>query len=153
MNILTATKFLVHSLWDRTQADLGGRNIGECVKAIRGNADLADPIRSPDPVAFIYIVAWLMHDLVPEDVIRRHEDDISEAMGGLVQIITDLDGSAWSHSRRECVGWIYHCLQSLHLEHGHLASKLRALGHTLHLSPLLNSLGVDFQLRPPLHSC
>ena len=94
MNILTATKFLVHSLWDRTQADLGGRNIGECVKAIRGNADLADPIRSPDPVAFIYIVAWLMHDLVPEDVIRRHEDDISEAMGGLVQIITDSNGSA-----------------------------------------------------------
>ena len=72
---------------------------------IRANADESDPVHSPDPIAFIYVFATVLDDLVPFDVVRRRKDDIYEVMGELAGIFKEEDGSSWTHSRKECVEW------------------------------------------------
>ena len=79
--------------------------IGQCVEAIRANADESDPVRSPDPIAFIYVFALVLWGLMPWDVVRRREDEIYEMMGELAGIFKEEDGSFWTHSHKECVEW------------------------------------------------
>ena len=91
---------------------------------------------------------------MPWDVVRRRKDEIYEVMGELAGIIVNFDGSSWSQSRSECVLWTYRFIQILDLQHGHLGSKLRALGLTLSLSDDLKRVfNVDFGQYLPLHSC
>ena len=121
---------------------------------IRANADSSDPVRSPDPIAFIHVFAIVLHNLVPEGVVRRRKDEIYEVMGELAGIIVNFDGSSWSQSRSRCVWSTYCFIQILDLQHGHLASKLRALGLTLSLSDEYKKLfNIDFEQNLPLHSC
>ena len=154
MNVLTATKFLIHSIWDQPQYESDDRKIAECVNAIRDNADESDPVRSPDPIAFIYVFAEVLGGLVPKDVVRRRKDEIYEVMGELAGIIVKFDGSSWSQSRSECVRSTYRFIPILDLQHGHLGSKLRAVGLTLSLSGGYKKLfNIDFEQDLPLHSC
>ena len=89
---------------------------------------------------------------MPLHLIEGHEEEIYEVMGGLAEVIVELDGSSWSDSRKESVVWMYGWFQRLHLEHGHLGSKIRALGRTLSVPGILERL-VRFELQQPLHSC
>ena len=128
--------------------------IGECVKAIRDNADESDPVCSPDPIAFISVFAILLIGVVPRNVVRRRKDEIYEVMGELAGVIVHFDGSSWSQSRSECVRSTYRFIQILDLQHGHLGSKLRALGLTLSLSDDHKKLfNIGFEQNLPLHSC
>ena len=70
---------------------------------------------------------------MPSDVIGRRKDEIYEVMGELAGVIVHFDGSSWSQSRSECVRSTYRFIQILDLQHGHLGSKLRAVGLTLSL--------------------
>ena len=79
--------------------------IGERVKAIRDNADSSDPVRSPDPIAFISVFVMVLYGLVPEAVVQRRKDEIYEVMGELAGIVVEEDGSSWPYSRKECVAW------------------------------------------------
>ena len=124
------------------------------MQAIRANADESDPVHSPDPIAFIYVFARVLWGLVPEDVVERRKDEIYEVMDELAGIVVELDGSSWSRSHSECVGWSYLFIQGLDLEHGHLDSRLRALGRTLSHSDTFKYIyAIDFELRPPFNSC
>ena len=130
------------------------RKIGECVEAIRANADSSDPVRSPDPIAFIYVFAEVLIGLVPRDVVRRREDEIYEVMDELAGIVVKFDGSSWSQSRSLCVWLMYRFIQTLDLQHGHLGSKLRALGLTLSLSDRYKEFfNTGFEQNLPLHLC
>ena len=130
------------------------RKIAEYVEAIRANAHESDPFHSPDPIAFTYTFTGVLYWLMPENVIEEHEDEVCEVMDQLVDTIVGFDGSSWSRSRMDCVGWIYFFLQELNLEHGYHGSRLRALGRTLSLSDNFNNFfGIDFELVPPLYSC
>ena len=121
---------------------------------IRANADESDPVRSPDPIAFIYVFSIVLDCLVPEDVVRRRKDEIYEVMDELAGIVVKFDGSSWSQSCSECVWWTYRFIQMLGLQHRHLGSKLRALGLTLSLSKNNKELfNIDFEQHLPLHSC
>ena len=124
------------------------------MEAIRANADESDPVRSPDPIAFVYVFAIVLNCIVPRDVVRRREVEIYEVMGELAGIIVNFDGSSWSQSRSKCV-WLTYCfIQILDLQHGHLGSKLRALGLTLSLSDDYEEIfNTDFEQDLPLHSC
>ena len=83
-----------------------------------------------------------------------HEDEIYEVMDELAGIIVELNGSLWSQSRSKCLGWTYNFINILNLQHGHLGSKLRALGLTLSLSDGLKEFfNIDFGQDLPLHSC
>ena len=64
---------------------------------------MSDPVRSPDPIAFIYVFAIGLYGLVPLDVVRRHKDEIYEVMGELAGIVEEEDGSSWPYSRKKCV--------------------------------------------------
>ena len=91
---------------------------------------------------------------MPEDVVRRRKDEIYEVMDELAGIVVNFDGSSWSHSRSLCVWSMYDFIQRLDLQHGHLGSKLRALGLTLYLSDDLKKFfKIDFQQDSSLHSC
>ena len=91
---------------------------------------------------------------MPLHLIADHEEEIHEVMGGLAEIIVELDGSSWPNARQQCVVWMYDWIRGLDLEHGHLGSKLRALGRTLPVSDVLKkAAGVHFDLQQPLHSC
>ena len=91
---------------------------------------------------------------MPLDVVRRRKDEIYEVMGELAGIIVNFDGSSWPQSRSQCVWWTYHSIQILDLQHGHLGSKLRALGLTLSLSNNNKELfNIHFEQDLPLHSC
>ena len=91
---------------------------------------------------------------MPEDVVERREDDIYEVMGELAGIIVNFDGSSWSQSRSKCVWSTYCFIQILDLQHGHLGSKLRALGLTLSLPDNYEKFfNIDFEQDLPLHSC
>ena len=143
----------MHSIWHQPQDESDDGKIWECVEAIRANADESDPVRSPDPIAFISVFAIVLDRLVPEDVVRKHKDEIYEVMGELAGVLVELDGSLWSQSRRECLGWTYSSINVLDLQHGYLGSKLRALGRTLSLPYYYKTdYEIDFELRPPLHS-
>ena len=73
------------------------------MEAIRDNADEFDPVRSPDPIAFIYVFAEVLGGLVPKDVVRRRKDEIYEVMGELAGIVEEEDGSSWLNSRKGCL--------------------------------------------------
>ena len=121
---------------------------------IRENADSFDPILSPDPITFISVFVVVMYNLVPKDVVRRHEDEVYEVMSKLAGIIVEHDGSLWSLSRSQCLWSMYRLIQALHFQHGYLGSKLRALGCTLSLPEYYKVyFEIDFELQPPLHSC
>ena len=92
---------------------------------IRANADSSDPVRSPDPIAFIYVFATVLDDLVPRDVVRRRKDDIYKVMGELAGIIKEEDRSSWSTSRKECVEWASRHLSWIGLGYHDLVNKLR----------------------------
>ena len=73
------------------------------MEAIRANADSSDPVRSPDPIAFISVFVMVLYGLVPEAVVQRRKDEIYEVMGELAGIVGEADGSSWSFSRKRCV--------------------------------------------------
>ena len=73
----------------------------------------------------------VLHRVVPGDVVWRRKDEIQEVMSELAGVIVELNGSLWSRSRRQCIEWTYDFMQYLDLQHGHLGSKLMALGRTL----------------------
>ena len=90
-------------MWDQPRDESDERLIGELVEAIRDNADLSDPVRSRDPIAFIYVFAIVLVGLVPEDVVRRRKGEIYEVMGELAGIAVEEDTSSWPDSRKECL--------------------------------------------------
>ena len=108
MNLLTATKSLIHSIWNPPPDESDSTYIRACVKLIRANADESDPVCSPDPIAFIYVFAIVLIALVPLDAVRRCEDEIYEVMGELAGILGEENGSSWTYSRKQCVE--YTCL-------------------------------------------
>ena len=130
MNLLTATQSLIHSIWNPPQDESDDRKIGECVKAIRANADESDPVRSPDPIAFIYALGSVLIDLVPGDVVRRRKDEIYEVMGELAGIVGEEDRSSWKHSRRECVEYMCLSFHYTDLADTKLIPQLTKLGRT-----------------------
>ena len=91
---------------------------------------------------------------MPRDVVRRRKDEIVDVMGELAEIIMKFDGSSWSQSRSQCVRSTYRFIQILDLQHGHLGSKLRALGLTLSLSHNDKRIfNIGYEQNLPLHSC
>ena len=107
MNLLTATKSLIRSIWDQTQDESDDGKIREYINAIRASADESDPVRSPDPIAFISVFAEVLTGLVPWDVVRRRKDEIYEATDELAGIIGEEDASSWPYSRKECLKFAY----------------------------------------------
>ena len=130
MNVLTATKFLIHSIWDQPQYESDDRKIAECVNAIRDNADESDPVCSPDPIAFVYVFAIVLWALVPEDVVRAREGEIYEVMGELAEIVVEGDELSWAHSHKQCVEYMCLCLHFSRLVDTKLRPKLEELVYT-----------------------
>ena len=130
MNLLTATQSLIHSIWNPPQDESDDRKIGECVKAIRANADSSDPVRSPDPIAFISVFAIVLDWLVPRDVVQGCKGEIYEVMGELAGIVVEEDGSSWPYPRTKCVEWVCRHFRSLDIEDRDLVPKLMKLVHT-----------------------
>ena len=96
----------------------------------------------------------MLFGLVPLDVVWGRKGEIYEVMGELAGIIVNFDGSLWSLSRSQCVWLTYRFIQLMDLQHGHLGSKLRALGLTLSQSDGFKELfNIDFGQYLPLHSC
>ena len=131
-NLLTATRLLIHSIWDQPQHESDDRTIGEYVKAIRTNADKSDPVRSPDPIAFINVFARVLRCLVPLGVVLSRKDEIYEVMGELSGIIEEEDGSwpSWPYSRKRCVEYTYAHFQRMALDDLNLGAKLKMLVDT-----------------------
>ena len=94
---------------------------------IRANADESDPVRSPDPIAFIYVFAIVLWRLVPRDVVQRREDEIYEVMSELAGIIGAEDVSSWKHSRKKCLKSAY----NFALRDQNLKTRLKTLVLTL----------------------
>ena len=84
----------------------------------------------PDPIAFIGAFAEVLWGLVPRDVVRSHENEISTTMDELAKVLIDMDGSSWSKSRQVCTECAYAELRVLNLTNGNLGSKLRIIGRT-----------------------
>ena len=129
-NLLIATKSLIHCIWNQPQDESDDRNIEDCVKAIRANANESDPVCSPDPIAFIYVFAIVLHLQVPLDVVQRNKDKIYDAMGELADIIKEEDGSSWTNSRKGCVLLACFWLQLQDLKDPKLRPKLNKLRAT-----------------------
>ena len=102
-NLLSATKSLLHFIWNQPQDGSDGNKLRECVEGIRANADESDPVRSPDPFAFISVFARVLYGIVPFDIVQRRKGEIYEVMGELEGIVREADGSSWSFSRKRCV--------------------------------------------------
>ena len=100
------------------------------MEVIRANADESDPVRSPDPIAFIYVFALVVDDLVPRNVVQRREDEIYEVMGELAGIVEEEDGSSWPDSRKSCVKLACIHFHGPALADTELRPKLTQLVHT-----------------------
>ena len=97
---------------------------------IRANADESDPVRSRDPIAFIYVFAYVLWGLVPEDVVQRRKDEIYEVMGELAGIVEEEDASPWSNSRKRCIIDACESFEVLALVDSKLRPKLTQLVRT-----------------------
>ena len=109
---------------------MNDKKIGECVKAIRANADELDPVRSPDIIAFVYVFAIVLNWLVPKDAVRKRKDEIYTVLGELAGIIVEEGGPSWPYSRTECVERASTHLWAVDLEYRDLVPKLIKLVHT-----------------------
>ena len=105
----------------------------EGVEAIRANADESDPVRSPDPIAFISVFAIVLGWLVPEDVVQGCKGEIYDVMGEFAGIVVEENGSSWPYSRRACVEWARIHFRRVDLEDRDLVPKLIELVHTWNL--------------------
>ena len=123
-------KSLIPSIWNRVQDWQGDQRIKEYVEAIQDHADQSDPVRSPDPVAFIYVFAIVLDQLVPRDVVQGCKGEIYEVMGELARIVVEEDGSSWPFSRKECVERACRHFGRVYLEDRDLVPKLLELVHT-----------------------
>ena len=85
---------------------------------IRNNADESDPVRSPDPIAFISVFSTVLFGLVPKEVVQRFEDGIYEVVCELVKIVLGADGQLSTWSRKRCVEEIDPAFWGLYLRHG-----------------------------------
>ena len=100
------------------------------MEAIRSNADESDPVRSPDPIAFIYVFAAVLSYLVPLDVAGRRQDEIYKVMNELAGIVGAEDGSSWQYSRKKCVEWTCRHFVLQDLKDQRLRPTLTRLIHT-----------------------
>ena len=69
----------------------------------------------------------MLRGLVPEDVVRRREDEIYKVMGELAGIVEEEEGFSWPHSRRSCLTWARIHFASSALADEKLVPKLRKL--------------------------
>ena len=123
------TKSLIRSIWDQAQDGTDDKNVRECVRVIRANTDISDPIsaRSRDPITFVYVFGKVLRGLVPRDVISRRKDENYKVMGELTEIAMGLDGLNWLCSRQRCVEYTYLCFENMHLLDAHLCPELKTL--------------------------
>lgn len=123
-----ATRILIHSLWDPNlpQRESDIKQITDFVATIRNDAGYSDPIVTPDPIAFIYVFAKVLQEF--KTAVCHHRESVLEVMGELAEILTDLDASSWSHSRKECAEWACRHLYWCGFEdEQNLCRKLRSL--------------------------
>ena len=97
---------------------------------IRANADSSDPVRSPDPIAFISVIAEVLIGPVHEDVVQRRKHEIYEVMGELAGIVVEEDGSSWTGSHKWCLESACLNLYFLSLVDTKLRPKLEELVYT-----------------------
>lgn len=118
LNLLTATKSLIHFVWEQPQDRSCDSKIRECVEVIRHNAAESDAIRSLDPIAFISVFVTVLYGVVPRDVVGRHKDKIYDVMGKLADIIMSVDEQVWTISCRRCARGIDPEFWTLYLQQG-----------------------------------
>ena len=92
--------------------------IGECVEAIRANADSSDPVRSPDPIVFISVFAEVLYRPVPKDVVQKFPDEIYEVVCELAKIAKGTDGQLSTKYHKRCVENIDPAFWELYLRRG-----------------------------------
>ena len=85
---------------------------------IRTNADESDPVRSPDPIAFISVFAAVLYGLVPKDVAQRFEDEICKVVCEFTKITKGADWQSLTGSHKRCVESISLSFWELYLRHG-----------------------------------
>ena len=85
---------------------------------IQAKADSSDPVRSPDPIAFVSVFAAVLCGLVPKDVVQRSQDELYEVVCELVKITKGADGQLSTESRKRCVESIDLSFWELYLRHG-----------------------------------
>ena len=118
LNLVAATGSLIRCLWDRPQGESDDSKIRECFQVIRDNAYASHPVCSPDPIAFICVLAEVLAGLAPEDVVGRCEEKIYELMCELAGVVNGVDEQLTSKSRRKCVEQINPDFWSLYLRRG-----------------------------------
>ena len=69
------TKFLVRFVWNQQQDESDNGEIRECVEAIQANVDELDPVRSPDPIALICVLDYVLWGLVPKNIVDEYHDE------------------------------------------------------------------------------
>lgn len=140
-NLIVATKTLIRVLWERRQTQSDAITIADCIDAVRRNSEESDPVISLDPVSFIYVFVRVLDVFVQKDVIQRHQAAIYEIFGDLSEILTDLDGSSWTHAHKTCVKVICYHLRYAGLADEHLTPKLMILASSwIHDDSMLHSL-------------
>ena len=117
-NLLSATKSLVHSIWNQPQDESDDKTVGQCVKAIRDNVDSSDPIHSPDPIALVSVFATMLYGLVPKNIIQRCKEQIYEMICELAGAVKSGPGQLSTWSRKRCVEEMDPAFWQLYLRHG-----------------------------------
>ena len=94
---------------------------------IQDYADKSDPVRSPDPIAFVSVFSVVLVCLVPRDVVRTRDGEIYEVMGELAGIFVEEDGLSLPKSRKKCVECAQRYFSSVDIDDRELVPKLREL--------------------------
>ncbi|KAK7684421.1 hypothetical protein QCA50_012368 [Cerrena zonata] len=111
LNVVAATRTIIHFLWNRPHSESDVEKIIDCITTIRSEAGNPDSTLPLDPIALTYVFAIIIRSLSPASVVRNHRDDIFEVMSELAEIIDITDHSTWSYSRRRCVWRAWMCFQ------------------------------------------
>ena len=133
MNVLTATRSIIRSVWGPLEGGPNNGGITSCIAIFRTSiADSSDPVALPDPVVFICVFAEVLFCLVPEASLWRQRGDIYVVMAELAAIMIESDGSSWPYPRRRCVQTTHSVLHAIGFAEKHLISKLEMLMHTFY---------------------
>ena len=127
LNLLTATKSLVRSIWKQIRDESNDKETSEFLTALRTNAHSSQSAYPREPIALVYLFTRTLDGLVPKYIVEKNKDDIYEVMDELSSIITEFNGASSSYSQRKCAEYSCVFLCNMGLVDESLRSKLNTL--------------------------
>ena len=127
--VAAAARCVICCLWKDASIQTNDSETSAYIDGIRDDLDESDPIATPDIVAFIDVLATILHTLVPHSVRERHKADVLEVMDDLAVVLSGFDRSLLTYSRQRSLRSACIHFACIGLVQTHLVDSMISLVH------------------------